>query len=712
MSRLAFLSVLVASLAVAPRAAADFNVATGLVELTGAALAVGFEGPDVPRVRIAKQTPAAIPSLVDGLPEAWKVDRGIEGTRALRLPVDHTLVLGDIGSLTKLHGDRIELRFWARADGIRPAAQLVFGREELTGEDLYYPSSAIAAIETGRATSDGWVEYSTGVVDGALSASTKLTAIVFKAGLSPEGKDGGYLLDAVEIRRHGARADRSKSCTLATEDAACGADGACVFGACYDGAIVWGALPSLEHRREIVRRQEQYLVRFNSDRNGAARATTGFSPIARALAETATTSRAFWQPYQRAAADARAAHTMASGPADYHGLAWRSLISERMSANELLSCFGLVDRDLSGSGRGFAVFEAAPTSPLKVGDVLEAIDGEDPRVWLARTSPMSSLSSDPDVDDALHASGLQELVTSLARSIEVTRCASATACSGANATKITIDLHALRAQWATIPFETQPLCSIRFRRGVVVPAGADPESYESAFESVDSDGIAHVLTNGEPSGNTVAGIVNQAFDRNPSKMIIDKRRGDGGGGESLSVWSERVRQDPSYRVFQANRWSFSEIDPPASTFSQLSVCESEQSASVCSSLGASWWGVPAVAKPRPAKIAWLNLVDGSASDLATFYAKGAPGVRIFAPNRTMGLFGALQRLPHFASGLSDAYVQRGDSRLGQTWNEVSSAPWQSGLGLEPDEEIVQKHSDVLLGRDTMLERARAWLKEL
>jgi hypothetical protein len=251
---------------------------------------------------------------------------------------------------------------------------------------------------------------------------------------------------------------------------------------------------------------------------------------------------------------------------------------------------------------------------------------------------------------------------------------------------------------------------VRFALPVDVPVGADVRAYEAAFESVDADGIVNVLTNGEPPGPDLAAVVNKAFDRGAPHMLVDKRRGDGGGGDSLMVWGERVRQDPSFRLLDAGRWGFDATDPPETVFAELSGCE-DRGAPVraCWAMSASWWNVPATAKPRPTKIAWLNIVDGSASDYASAYAKGAPGVRIFAPNRSMGMFGSLHHLPRFASGLSDPYAQRTDARIGATWDEVSAAKWHSGTGIEPDEIVVQSVSDLLKGRDTMLERARTWL---
>jgi hypothetical protein len=709
-------AVLAGVFAFVPSARADFDVERGVARVD-AKIGFGFESDLGAGTRAASLDDAqSLPAITPARAE-WRVDGGIEGSHALRVPAGTAIIAGDLASFAPVHGSRVELRFWARADGARPSGRLVFAAKDVEGIDLFYPSGLVDALETGRATDDGWVEYSTGAVDASLGARTKLAAIVLEAEASPttsDGKRGAFLVDAVELAERGPLPARAKSCTLATEDATCGADGACVEGACFDSALVWGALPSVEQRREIVRRQEQVFERFTSDRYGASRTATYFSAPANAAAETATTPRAFWQPFQRGAANVRGAHSRAAGPARYSRLSWAGITYGRSQWNELLACFGLVERDIAGGGRGFAVFAAAPSSALHTGDIVEKIDGEDPRAWLARAVPLAPLSTDPDVDDAYQGSMLQSLVPALAQTLEITRCASASSCTGTSATKITVDLALARSSALSLPWQTQPGCSVRFTLPVDVPSGADPHAYEAAFESVDAEGFVNVLTNGEPPGPDLAAVVNKAFDRGAAKMLVDKRRGDGGGGESLQVWGERVRQDPTFRTLDAGRWSFDAPDPPAAVFAELAGCDDLGRTPVraCWAMSAWWANVPAAtSKPRPSKIAWLNLVDGSASDYASAYAKGAAGVRIFAPNRSMGLFGGLHHLPRYASGLSDPYAQRSDARIGSTWEDITAAKWHSGRGIDPDEVVVQTTSDLLAGRDTMLERARAWLRE-
>lgn len=699
---------------VIPAARADFDGERGVARIDSK-VGFGFEADLDANVRSASLGDGMSLPSIGAAKAAWRVDGGLEGEHAVRVPAGDALVLGSLGSFASIHASRVELRFWARADGARPSGRLVFAAHDVEPMDLLYPNGVLEALETGRATDDGWVEYSTGAVDASLGARTKLAAIVFDAEANPTATGttaNGFVIDAVELIDRGALPTRAKTCTLATEEATCGADGACIEGGCFDSAVVWGALPSLDQRREIVRRQEHVFARLTSDRYGASRTETNFTTPASAAAETATTPRQFWQPFQRGAALVRGAHSRAAGPSRYSRLSWQTVTYGRSQWNELLACFGLAQRDIAGGDRGFAVFAASPSSALRVGDVVEKIDGEDPKTWLARAVPHAGVSSDPDVDDAYQGSQLQALVPALAQTLEITRCASASACAGADATKIVIDLALARANALSLPFDTQPRCSVRFTLPVDVPSGADVHAYEAAFESVDDEGVVNVMTNGEPPGPDLAAVVNKAFDRGAAHMLIDKRRGDGGGGDSLMVWGERVRQDPSFRTLDAGRWGWSSIDPPDPVFAELSGCDQEGLTPVraCWAMSASWWNVPATAKPRPTKIAWLNLVDGSASDYASAYAKGAPGVRIFAPNRSMGLFGGLHHLPRYAPGLSDPYAQRSDARIGATWKEIDAAKWHTGRGIDPDEIVVQTVSDLLNGRDTMVERARAWLR--
>lgn len=280
---------------------------------------------------------------------------------------------------------------------------------------------------------------------------------------------------------------------------------------------------------------------------------------------------------------------------------------------------------------------------------------------------------------------------------------------GADARTVRVDLDPLRLARGNLI-----TCGPRFQRGIGIPTGVDPDAYDTAL-SEDRDGITTVYTNGEPpvTGTSWLATVEGAFERRPTAMLVDKRRGDGGGGEALRVWQSYVRQDSTFGQFWMGRYGYESTDGPASLLPRLtaSCTRNDVADPFCLGYGSRWERVAPPTTPRPPKIAWLSVLAGSASDMAAAYAKGVSGVRIFGPNRTVGLFGGLQTMPSFYPGFSGGAVQTGDTRLGSTEAELLAAPWHSGRGIEPDEVVAQTQSDLLAGRDTLLERARAWLRE-
>ena len=79
-------------------------------------------------------------------------------------------------------------------------------------------------------------------------------------------------------------------------------------------------------------------------------------------------------------------------------------------------------------------------------------------------------------------------------------------------------------------------------------------------------------------------------------------------------------------------------------------------------------------------------------------------------SHTAGAFGSVIQLPSYLSGFQGGSIQIQDSRFGKTLSDAQQARWESGHGVEPDEVVVQKQSDILLGEDTILKAARTWLE--
>lgn len=81
--------------------------------------------------------------------------------------------------------------------------------------------------------------------------------------------------------------------------------------------------------------------------------------------------------------------------------------------------------------------------------------------------------------------------------------------------------------------------------------------------------------------------------------------------------------------------------------------------------------------------------------------KGAPGVRIFGPHATAGAFSTFVQVAYhgafelqFASG--DTIGADGKAHIGH--------------GVDPDETVQQRQSDLLAGRDSLHEAALAWVR--
>lgn len=625
----------------------------------------------------------------------------LEGKGAVRVAGDRALVLGDAASLASVAASRVEIRFFARAEGAGPELRAVYAREAVDAARASYPYAQVVAYRTGRATSDGWVELSTGPIDGSIRGAALSALVLVADGAAPSG--ASFLVDALEIRRVPGELLSGGDCTVASEASVCKKGAVCIEGACTDAAAVYGALPPLETRRAIVARTATYLTTFQADRHGLAEAAAGFAKELPAVADSAQTPEAFFRPFAAAVGRARAAHTSAPFPMSVSGLAAAMNQSVRYRGTELNACFGVVERDLSGGGRGYAVYRAESPSALAVGDVLDTVDGEPVDTWVGRVAAENGLlAADPDSDRPTSAFMLSATLMRYGRTMSLRRCTADAVCES-----VPVDLDELRKHRADVVPMT---CSPRFKLAVT-PDGADPDDYQTAIAQTEG-GITTVHTNGEPPEDNQQWVqtVKAAFDGAPERMLIDKRRGDGGGGSALATWARYARRPSGFGLLTVFRVDSTAVDGPPTFLDELFTrCNGRSSAGRCAL--SSWETYPAAPGTAPAKAAWLNVLDGSASDYATYFAKGASGFRVFAPNRTMGLFGGLGVMAPFLPGWNGGTVQIQDSREGQTPPEWKAGAWRSGRGIEPDEIVVQRQSDLVAGRDTMLERARAWLLE-
>lgn len=709
---LSFAGALAASLVTSPAAAADFDAASMMFRLDPAAsIRASLDDPNgtggLPARLFDLYFDQGYSALAPGsggtglLDGDFAKERPVEGKGALRVLWNRAVLFGDAESFAGFAKSRIEVKVLVRAEGAMPELRAIYSKRSLDGTEVSFPSAQVVAFRTGQATSDGWVELSTGPIDGSIGSTPLAGIVILPAHAGPASS--AFLVDALEVKKLAGDLLSGSACTLAHEAEQCTKGAVCAEGMCIDAAAVYGALPPESTRRDVVTRAATYMTRFQEDRHASDAALTGFAASMPAIAALAETPEAFFRPYLSFIGSARGAHTGAPRPNPYSRIAAGATTMVRSYGSELNACFGIVEKDLSGGGRGYGVYRTAEGSPLRVGDVIDTVDGEGIDAWVARfAAEHALLAADPDSDRPYIASSLHMVVMRYAKEVSVSRCAGPGAC-----TPVTIDVATLRKSPDKIAAME---CSPRFQLAVDVPAGTDPDAYEAAISQTSPiDGSVSLHTNGEPPDDVSwSSIVRNAFESGTDKLLVDKRRGDGGGGSALEMWGSYLRRGPSYGLFFVPRIDHTQIDgPPGFLADLLGTCSGRATTGKCALAQLETFA--SKAGSLPARTAWLTVLDGSASDMSTYFAKGAAGVRVFGPNRTLGLFGSLGVMGSFLPGWTGGYVQLGDVRSGATNAERVSGTWHSGRGIDPDELVVQTQSDLVVGKDTMLERARAWL---
>lgn len=721
----AAVSAALALLGHAPSAhASSFDARTGAVALSSTALrAVSLDDAASLKplgARAAKWSNSAFELVYsDPAPDvlATMFARGeadaIEGAGALRIGKDNLgLVFFDAETFGKVKEGRFEVSFWSRADGAAPSFVVAYGR---TDEDVYaknhFPFAQVRALRTGKQTSDGWAEFSTGAIDGSVYG-VGVRAVAFVPRRVADGDS--FLVDALEIRKVDDKLTKPVACTQDDVETTCGAEGDCMYGHCVPSSVTWGPLPSASIRQDLAERWAHIATRIHGDRNSIRIAKDKLQPEALRLAREAKSSRQFVGGLARLVNELRDNHTSFGSPSNFTYFG-PQLMS---SSSNGLGCFGVVEKDLLGGGAGYGLF-VSKDDRVKVGDVLTAIDGQDPKAWIDKhyASFARTMPNDPRADWGETANALSELLVARARSFTLTRCASATACTGADRTTVTLDIADLVYQ-SILEGKTggggQVGCTARFKNAVSKLSGPS----QSGEDPVDSE----VLPSGEVSVQ-FDGFVGQGgweakmaaiFQSAPATVLMDAREGHGGYYSAIDALF-KIMRGPSepWGVVSLGRGGHDNPDP-LGLFNAGETCTTERGSNDFSCFASNidgFFSIVGQADPpgMRSKVAWVNTNDVSANDFMPKLLQGRSKLRIFAPHPSSGAFGAIIQLPSLLPGVQGGSIQIQDSRFATTYAAAQSARWESGHGVEPDQVVTQTQSDLLRGEDTLLNVARAWL---
>jgi hypothetical protein len=724
--------VLLLALLVGPAgqaAAGELDPDTGRLVSAGP-YAWGFEGRDFPghgELRITASDPDEQDLGFDDVSARFVTDGAagptlegrrmfLAGGRAATVTIDLRAIQWD------LWGRRVEVRLWYRpvGTGTRPRATLRWGR--LPGTSMSLPF-----LPTGRGTSDGWRELVAGPVDFDAGAVFPLASVVLadaqvpaRGGQVRRDPEATYVVDALEVLDLGPAAVPSAACTLATETAACGAYGACLVGRCVDAGLVFGPLPPPPFRQGYLARKAWELYAIDGVR-GTKDDLAGLAAEFQALAGT-DSPREFWLAIRAAYQRLQDGH--ANAPI-------ASATLYRLNSG---ACLHLGSADLLPEGGDAPlVFRVDPRVPfaakLAPGDVLRRIDGLPAYAWMALAKTRLPVNGDPAADRIWATSDLLAAAMRLGARAEFARCAPApdgtvAPCAEDRIETIVVDFAdelgpglwwGMRLpDWALL--DGLP-CDPRFLRAVESPQADD---YAFAGFADLPDGTRVIQFNGVPhpseDGGAWMSTVEAAVADAPGRVILDQRRGDGGTADPVLFVASLFMDRGSFPGFDLFPWT----DGPAegAALATLVGCGDAQS---------PWKGpmsyglacgnydrfrMPEGPPPLPdTRLVVLTGLDASGNDfLSEILAHRDPAVtRLVGMGPCLGAFGAINTFPAYGFEHFGGSMQVQDSAAAPVALAGPPLAFLSGHGTQPHDRVVQRQSDAVLGRDTLLERARAWL---
>jgi len=543
-----------------------------------------------------------------------------------------------------------------------------------------FPSFEAIFFPTGRVTSDGWYEVATApfTFEASRGGSAALSIVA-----------SGADVDALEIVEEGSpRA--TKTCSVAG-DAACGAGEFCSAGFCHDGAVSVPPLPDAAHAADVAAYLGERIDQFFGGR--ASRA----AHLAASLATIGSLRDAkdpwtFWNGFVTALHQLHDWHTTVTAPFAIDG------------RGALPVCFVEGDADIS---RALApsdpvladvlVSHVGPegASGLKPGDRLVAVNGVHPIAFAESLDAIDWDAWHAD-DPAVHAEAIERMrvvIRRWAKTLTFIRCDAA---KGTCAPPVTTSIADLPAAEPAI----YPSCDHRplyhLASDFPDPVTHDVEGvYEDVLAGTDGEALYGMIWNDEAldgGGNPFDGPF-ASLRAGARGVILDHRTGNGGTEYGAEVLTSLFRAKATFAAMTGFDLTLRIFDAPFTVADGLSLFQLHDHPPDTYDVGSE-------GARTDLKTALLLARDGSASDWFPYGVSGAPNVRLFG-RRTAGAFSSFLQFDYYAGfawrlASGDLVRQDGTTHLGE--------------GVVPDEEIVPRQSDLVAGKDTVYERALAWLR--
>lgn len=625
-------------------------------------------------------------------------------------------------------GRRVEIRFWQHTLGTKMNATLNWIYGDIDGyldRDEYENADALGYIlfqPTGRATDDGWEEWTTGPFDWQIAhaiAPPSITLVddqytAVSQGAARYNATMRTRVDAFSIADLGPAIVPDATCTLVSRDAVCGEHGTCLYGQCADAAPILGPLvQNAELRRDYL---DRYALAFTTFEGGRAPLAKG-AALRSALEALAgeTSARRFREGLSIAVAELGDGHASPPYPS------YRSPGTTGV-------CAYISDADLLPERAELPmIFDFDGMTPiglqLRAGDVVTAIDGLPPRDWAALARAHLAYGGDPLGQETIEAASLFDAALDYGATISLARCANTSTagspapCTSDQLTRIDLDLAAearpifdnIRLDWINDP----RTCDFRFRRAV---EGPRVREYEFAG-SADEDGARILHINGVPAlewdgGRSWFRAVDEALGDAPARVILDERYGGGGSPDAVDRIAAYLIDPNEYYAAQLFPRIAQELTPEI--YQRLLNCLMTQPLiGMCGNfqvwpLGS--FNHPNIGLIATSRLAVVNGLDVSGNDflpkMLTYRKRGE--TRFFGPAPTYGAFGAIVSMPPLLGDYYGGSFQIQDTVFAAT-PDARELNFSTSTGIPPDERVIQKQSDAVQGIDTVLEAAKMWV---
>lgn len=626
--------------------------------------------------------------------EVPDADAGVDGGPMGPIPVEDEGALSGshVLKLVSQQGVDVEVELPKEARSYR-VSMWARGGEVVGDLEISYTEGRVSEVAalypTGRVTSDGWYELANDHirVDGARAKRVSV------GGFSAYGA----YMDAVEIIPDGGAADfppvPNAHCNGVADVGACAADQVCVWSECRN---VSGWVPPIPKDRDQVAAYMRARIQLLF---GPYLERTIDMPESMKLLDAMSTAKdkwTYWNAFTHAVRRLHDGHTSTNGLADF----------VLRNPRPIAVCFIEGDADLTHG--------AAPKDPdyldvlvshvgngndlgLHAGDRLVSIDGEHPIAWARKLIGVNwgqpAISN--HVTYAELASGLRGMIARYADTLQVIRC-DASACGAVESIHVedippSMGMGGGGVTCDNRPKRHLPSSPAGHNTGGSVYAGVVNESlpgediYGIEWESL-------YTTNGTDGVGADLNAAVSTWKASARGVIMDHRTGFGGTIAAPEIlWRFAVpRRANDYYVDR----TFGEEEQP-----DVTTAKALFDAAVANNY-VQYAGTLTPVTDVP--VALLVTEDVSASDWLPLGMKGAaPNIRIFGPFQTNGGFSTRYS---FGYWLSMGYI------LAVGDDIQPDGTTHNGKGVEPDEVVLPKQSDLIAGKDSVYEAALAWVR--